>query len=233
MQFAFLTINPAVAFIEAQTRLKVNLASEELKLKKHLTYRDSVAPACSLSGSKSRQSDGVEATLESKGTLPALTVPSLPSGEKMMVNSTNRQMFPIATAVFVLLSVTNGSFAVTASADSPHAAHMLKCATICADCLIQCDSCSNHCAKLVGEGKKEHAKCMSLCVDCAECCKMCASLCARQSDLCAHACECCSKCCDDCAAACEKFPDDKQMAACAKSCRNCAKECTAMAKMMK
>lgn len=150
-----------------------------------------------------------------------------------MISSTNRRMFSMATAMVALTAMTAGSFAIAPAADSPHASHMLKCASICADCQIQCDSCAVYCAKLVADGNKEHAKCMSLCVDCAECCKMCASLCARQSDLCAHACECCIKCCNDCAAACEKFPDDKQMAACAKACRNCAKECTAMLKMAK
>lgn len=117
--------------------------------------------------------------------------------------------------------------------DSPHAAMMKKCAKVCADCQLQCDGCFHHCASLVTDGKKDHAKCMNLCVDCAECCKLCATLCARQSSLCGPAAECCAKCCEECAAACEKFPDDKTMAACAKSCRDCAKECVAMAKMMK
>jgi len=160
-------------------------------------------------------------------------VPNITLGKMIMINSTNRRMLSFATATLALFAVTAGTIAAVPAADSPHASHMLKCASVCSDCQVQCDSCYIHCAKLVGEGKKEHAKCMSLCVDCAECCKMCASLCARQSDLCAHACECCVKCCNDCAAACEKFPDDKQMAACAKSCRNCSKECAAMAKMMK
>ena len=157
----------------------------------------------------------------------------LPLGKTIMINSTNRRMFSLSAATLALLAMTASSFAVAVAADSPHASNMLKCASTCADCQVQCDSCSVYCAKLVADGKKEHAKCMSLCVDCADCCKMCASLCARQSELCAHACECCTKCCNDCAAACEKFPDDKQMAACAKACRNCAKECTAMAKMTK
>ena len=157
----------------------------------------------------------------------------LPLGKTIMINSTSRRMFSITTATLAVMAMTAGSFAVAIAADSPHASHMLKCASVCADCQVQCDSCSAYCAKLLADGKKEHAKCMSLCVDCADCCKMCASLCARQSDLSLHACECCAKCCDDCATACEKFPDDKQMAACGKACRNCAKECTSMAKMVK
>jgi len=150
-----------------------------------------------------------------------------------MIKSRTGRFVSLATATFALFAVTCGAIAATPSADGPHASHMLKCASVCSDCQVQSDSCSFHCATLVGEGKKEHAKCMRMCVDCAECCKMCASLCARQSDLCAHACECCIKCCNNCATACEKFPDDKTMAACAKSCRNCAAECTSMAKMMK
>lgn len=119
------------------------------------------------------------------------------------------------------------------SADSPHAAHMMKCAKTCADCQLQCDGCFHHCASLLEDGKKDHAKAMKLCVDCAECCKLCATLCARQSDLAGPAAECCAKCCEKCAAACEKFADDERLADCAKSCRDCAKECVAMAKMMK
>ena len=123
--------------------------------------------------------------------------------------------------------------AFAAAEDGPHAAHLLKCAAVCAECQVTCDACLHHCASFVGDGKKEHAKCMHHGVDCAECCKLCATLCARQSDFSVAAAECCAKCSDECAAACEKFPDDKQMTACAKSCRNCAKECRDMAKMMK
>ncbi len=132
-------------------------------------------------------------------------------------------------AMALALSFVN---ATAFAADSPHAAHMLKCAAVCADCQVQCDACFHHCASLVSEGKKEHAQCMHCCVDCAACCNLCATLCARQSTLCAPVSECCAKCCDDCAAACEKMADDKQMAACAKSCRNCAKDCREMGKMM-
>lgn len=175
----------------------------------------------------------MNASLASEGILPSQFRFQFNLGKIFMINSRNGQMFSLATAALALFAVTSSASVAAPANDSPHASHMLKCATVCADCQVQCDSCFAHCAKLVGEGKTDHAKCMRLCVDCAECCKMCASLCARQSDLCAHACECCAKCCDDCATACEKFPDDKVMAACAKSCRNCAKECTAMAKMMK
>lgn len=119
------------------------------------------------------------------------------------------------------------------SADSPHAAHMLKCASVCAACQVECDACFHHCATLVTGGQKDHAESMHLCVDCATCCHMCAALCGRQSHLSGPAAECCATCCETCAAACEKFPDDAKMAACAKSCRTCAQSCRDMVKMMK
>jgi len=143
------------------------------------------------------------------------------------------QMFSVAAMALAVLSGGAAAFPVANSEDNPHAAHMLKCAAMCADCQVQCDACFHHCASLVTEGKKEHAISMNCCVDCADCCNLCATLCARQSAMSAHALECCVKCCEQCAAACEKFPEDKQMAACAKSCRNCAKECAAMVKMAK
>lgn len=145
----------------------------------------------------------------------------------------NHRMCSLSAMALALLVVSVPTFAARDAKDNPHAAHMMKCAAVCADCQVQCDACFRHCASLVSDGKKEHAKCMHLCVDCAECCKMCATLCARQSQLSGTAAECCAKCCDECAAACEKFPDDKQMATCAKSCRTCAKECRDMVKMLK
>ena len=148
---------------------------------------------------------------------------------KRKTKTMNYRMMSLSTVAFALLAVSGSVF----SADSPHADHLKKCALTCADCAVTCNACFDHCATLVADGKKEHAKCMRLCVDCAECCQMCSTLCARQSALSAHALLCCAKCCDECAAACEAMPDDKHMAACAKSCRNCAKECLEISKMAK
>ena len=147
----------------------------------------------------------------------------------------NYRMSSLSALALALSLFVVGAPAFTAETakDNPHASMMLKCAATCADCQVVCDSCFHHCASLVGEGKKEHAKCMHLCVDCADCCTMCATLCARQSDLTAPAAECCAKCCEECAAACEKIPGDEKMAACAKSCRTCAKQCHEMVKMLK
>jgi hypothetical protein len=108
--------------------------------------------------------------------------------------------------------------------------HMMKCAKACLDCQKDCDSCFHHCAHLLADGKKDHAKTMHLCVDCAELCSTAGKLSARNSPLAVTACEACAKACDQCAAACEKFPDDAHMKMCAKSCRDCAKECREMVK---
>lgn len=133
--------------------------------------------------------------------------------------------------VFIGLAVAAFSpSAAVAAEHGEHAEHFMKCAKVCADCQLECDSCFKHCLTLTAGGNKEHAKTAQLCVDCAECCKACATLCARQSPLAKPMLECCEKCCKECAAACEKFPDDKHMAACAKKCRDCAKECGEMLK---
>ncbi len=119
------------------------------------------------------------------------------------------------------------------SADEPHAehaGHFNQCAKACADCLQECNSCYHHCAGLVTEGHKDHAKTMKFCVDCGEICSAAAKLAARQSMLAAILCDACAKACDECNAACEKFPDDKHMAKCAKACRDCATACRDMIK---
>jgi hypothetical protein len=119
------------------------------------------------------------------------------------------------------------------SADEPHgkhAEHFNQCAKACAECLLDCDSCYHHCAGLVVEGHKDHAKTMKLCVDCGEICSAAAKLAARQSVLATILCEACAKACDECKAACEKYPDDKIMAKCAKACHDCADACREMIK---
>jgi hypothetical protein len=121
---------------------------------------------------------------------------------------------------------------LAAFADQHEDSKMKKCAEVCAACQVECDSCFDHCLKMLSEGKKEHQATARMCADCAECCKTCATLCARNSPLAKPMLECCAKCCEECAAACEKFPDDEHMAACAKSCRECAKECRDMLKQV-
>jgi hypothetical protein len=111
-----------------------------------------------------------------------------------------------------------------------HDEHFATCAKACAACTLACESCFNHCAALVGEGKKDHAKTMRLCLDCAEVCAASAKLVSRHGPLMVTACEACAKACETCAAACDKFGSDKHMAACAKACRDCAKACKEMIK---
>lgn len=131
-------------------------------------------------------------------------------------------MFARTTSLLALL-------APFAPADNPDpAAAYMKCARICADCQLRCDSCFKHCLGLVAAGNKEHARSSELCVDCAECCKLAATLTARKSRLTSHVCECCAKCCDECATQCERFPDDESMKKCAADCRACAKACRDM-----
>src|SRR5438309_2113049 len=83
-----------------------------------------------------------------------------------------------------------------------HHAHFVKCAKVCADCSVVCDSCYQHCADIVTTApKKEHAKSMRFCTDCAEACRLAATLTGRHSHFAIGACEFCAHVCDDCAAA--------------------------------
>jgi hypothetical protein len=103
-----------------------------------------------------------------------------------------------------------------------------KCAIACAQCMLACEACAHHCATLVIDGKKEHARTMGTCVDCGEYCGLAAKVVARQGPLAVTACEGCAKACDQCGTACEKHPEDEHMKACAKACRDCAKACRDM-----
>jgi hypothetical protein len=120
-----------------------------------------------------------------------------------------------------------------AAADDPHdkhAEHFIRCAKACAECLQECDSCYHHCAGLVIEGHKDHARTMKLCVDCGEICSAATKLAARLSGLAVILCEACAKACDECGAACGKYPDDNHMVKCATACRDCAAACRDMIK---
>jgi hypothetical protein len=111
----------------------------------------------------------------------------------------------------------------------PHAhGEFDKCARACAECMVQCESCFAHCARLVAEGKKEHALTVQTCNDCGDFCALAARVSGRRGPTAVTTCEACAKVCDTCGAACEKFPDDDHMKACAKACRDCAKACREM-----
>ena len=79
-----------------------------------------------------------------------------------------RNLYWMATALAVAVIAPLGP---SARAQHEHAEHFLKCAKVCADCQLQCDSCFKHCLTLLADGKKEHAKTAQLCADCGECCK--------------------------------------------------------------
>jgi hypothetical protein len=108
-----------------------------------------------------------------------------------------------------------------------HAMH--KCAKACADCMLECDSCAHHCAKLVLKGEKKHARTMATCVDCGTVCGAAAQIVARHGPLAVTICESCAKSCDTCGKACREVgPDDDHMKRCAKACEDCAKACRDM-----
>ena len=111
-----------------------------------------------------------------------------------------------------------------------HSGPLEECAKVCADCLRECESCSDHCARLLASGKKEHLTTLQTCADCAEVCGAAAKIASRHGPLAVAICEACAKACDICGAACEKAPDDQHMQKCAKACRYCAKACRDMVK---
>jgi hypothetical protein len=107
-----------------------------------------------------------------------------------------RNFYLMAVALTMAVVAPVGPYAL---AQHEHAEHFMKCAKVCADCQVQCDSCFKHCLTRLAEDKKEHAKTAQLCADNSECCKTCSSLCARESPLANPMLECCAKCCDECA----------------------------------
>jgi len=116
--------------------------------------------------------------------------------------------------------------------DHIHGGRLDECAKACADCMRECESCSDHCARLVASGKKEHLTTLQTCTDCAEVCGAAAKIASRHGPLAVTICEACAKACDVCGAACEKSPDDEHMQKCAKACRDCAKACRDMIKQV-
>lgn len=157
-----------------------------------------------------------------------------PRKDAELQTSSIRELVGLETAAGLgrLLSVAvfDVKEAKTARKAADHEYHetYAKCAKMCAACQLECDACFHRCAQRVGDGSKEHAKSMRLCVDCAELCSTAARLTARHSVLSAAACEACAKGCDLCAISCEQVGADKSMAACARICRECAKECRTM-----
>ena len=112
--------------------------------------------------------------------------------------------------------------------DHNHGGPFDQCAKACSDCLRECESCADYCARLVASGKKDHLTTWQTCADCAEFCAAAAKIASRHGPLAVTICEACAKACDVCGTACEKTPDDKHMQECAKACRECATACRAM-----
>jgi hypothetical protein len=83
-----------------------------------------------------------------------------------------RSLHSMATALAVAVIATLGQ---SARAQHEHAEHFMKCAKVCNDCQLQCDSCFKHCLTLLADGKKEYTELAQLCADCPECCKTCST----------------------------------------------------------
>ena len=115
---------------------------------------------------------------------------------------------------------------------SEHDAMMMACAKACSDCQRMCDMCGTHCAHMLAEGKKEHAKTLATCQDCSTICAAASSVVARGGPFSGTVCAACAECCSKCAKACEAHPDDKHMKMCAEECRKCEKACLDMVKHM-
>ncbi len=114
-----------------------------------------------------------------------------------------------------------------------HAGHdkMLEaCAKACSDCQRACDICATHCAGLLQEGKKEHAKTLATCQDCAAFCVAAAQIVSRGGPFAGLICESCAEACAACGKECERFPNDEHMKMCAEECRKCEKACREMVK---
>ena len=128
-----------------------------------------------------------------------------------------------------LIAMTGGETEAAAAAlDQAHE----DCLKSCTDCAKECNETFHHCTKMVAEGKKEHAKALSLASDCAEFCGLSVSMISKHSPMMVHSCLACAEVCKACAAECDKFADMPQMKACAKACRECEKSCREMVKAM-
>jgi hypothetical protein len=115
----------------------------------------------------------------------------------------------------------------------PRAGHheMLEaCANACSDCQRACDMCATHCASLLQEGQKDHAKTLATCQDCATFCVAAAQIVSRGGPFAELVCESCAEACARCGKECERFPNDEHMKMCAEECRKCEKACRDMVK---
>ncbi len=141
----------------------------------------------------------------------------------------NSRVLPsfLGISVALLMALACGS----GQADEhKHAGHMEECAKACALCMRECESCSDHCARLLASGKIEHLATLQTCTDCADICATAAKITSRHGPMAVTICEACAKSCDTCGAACQKNATDKHMQECANACRTCALACREMIK---
>ncbi len=106
-----------------------------------------------------------------------------------------------------------------------------ECLEACTTCGQECEFMFNHCAKLVVDGHKEHAKSARLALDCADFCALSAKMIARMSSLMVYSCMACAEACKKCGDECAKF-DMPEMKHCAEVCRKCEASCREMVKAM-
>ena len=140
-----------------------------------------------------------------------------------------RELLGVLGATAAGLAALSGAeaHAFTAAPDKAHE----DCLASCTDCAKECNETTHHCAMLLAEGKKEHAKALLLASDCAAFCELSATMIAKQSAMMVHSCAACAEVCKACAAECSKF-DMPQMKDCAEACLECEKSCRAMVKAM-
>jgi hypothetical protein len=104
------------------------------------------------------------------------------------------------------------------------------CAKACDDCARMCEMCVAHCARLLGDGRKEHLDALRLCQDCAAVCEAAARVTAKDGPMSQLVCTACADACKQCGDACEKHPADPMLKRCAEECRKCEKACREMIK---
>jgi hypothetical protein len=137
-----------------------------------------------------------------------------------------------AAAVLVIGGIAMLGRAADDKKPDPHRGHaeIEACLRECAQCTAECESCFAHCTHLVAEGKKEHLRTLSTCIDCGDLCSLAGKIMARHGAFTKLTCEACAKACDACGKECDKFPSDEHMSRCSKSCKDCAKACRDMLK---
>ena len=93
-----------------------------------------------------------------------------------------------------------------AAAGVADAAQMERSTRIIADCLRECESCTDYCTKHLAMGHKDHVKTQKACADCADVCAAAARILSRNGPMSAVIAETCAKVCDLCAPSARGLP---------------------------